>query len=561
MNNINKQILPLFGTPLDLKVRVERKAENTANMSLQNQLIFQNLSQIEQIEYIVSGLETIRNQSALQISLSGYKEVIKDLQKSKSNSYIDNSISTLNSELDILLPFSLSSFSIYDPLNTPINGQSNRSIRKANRLFESIASEILNKGLILSLELDKLIVEKKIENLKLKINNLKIQNKANILENNVLEMEKEKLDLRTRTELKFISLANKTGLNNTNIIANNSTKIEQTVKNILKKITFDNRTDTFPINSLPGNQLMPRINQYIKSISMYNMKRKGTIMVFSQIIGYSFNSNKNMLLKNIYKFLASSFRTMHCLISKPVFVVSPDKIEIQLFYYFLDPIKVLEKEKWKLGQTKKTKLLPSISSLAINNSEQNSSENSQVNKLSQLIKFHFKLINIRNKKIFIWRKKFIIRNAKKFQLICLILSRFFKKPVELNLIRLRYPYKDSNILVNFLAIMIRKTKIRIFIKKLFRWAIIKNPLKIQTDISNSANKSKSLIIPAFLSGMKLRIAGRLLTQRVIPRKTVKTTIRGALATGKVNFSDSARFTSKNKRGSFSITVSSGQNFK
>lgn len=561
MNNINKQILPLFGTPLDLKVRVERKAENTANMSLQNQLIFQNLSQIEQIEYIVSGLETIRNQSALQISLSGYKEVIKDLQKSKSNSYIDNSISTLNSELDILLPFSLSSFSIYDPLNTPINGRSNRSIRKANRLFESIASEILNKGLILSLELDKLIVEKKIENLKLKINNLKIQNKANILENNVLEMEKEKLDLRTRTELKFISLANKTGLNNTNIIANNSTKIEQTVKNILKKITFDNRTDTFPINSLPGNQLMPRINQYIKSISMYNMKRKGTIMVFSQIIGYSFNSNKNMLLKNIYKFLASSFRTMHCLISKPVFVVSPDKIEIQLFYYFLDPIKVLEKEKWKLGQTKKTKLLPSISSLAINNSEQNSSENSQVNKLSQLIKFHFKLINIRNKKIFIWRKKFIIRNAKKFQLICLILSRFFKKPVELNLIRLRYPYKDSNILVNFLAIMIRKTKIRIFIKKLFRWAIIKNPLKIQTDISNSANKSKSLIIPAFLSGMKLRIAGRLLTQRVIPRKTVKTTIRGALATGKVNFSDSARFTSKNKRGSFSITVSSGQNFK
>lgn len=561
MNNINKQILPLFGTPLDLKVRVERKAENTANMSLQNQLIFQNLSQIEQIEYIVSGLETIRNQSALQISLSGYKEVIKDLQKSKSNSYIDNSISTLNSELDILLPFSLSSFSIYDPLNTPINGRSNRSIRKANRLFESIASEILNKGLILSLELDKLIVEQKIENLKLKINNLKIQNKANILENNELEMEKEKLDLRTRTELKFISLANKTGLNNTNIIANNSTKIEQTVKNILKKITFDNRTDTFPINSLPGNQLMPRINQYIKSISMYNMKRKGTIMVFSQIIGYSFNSNKNMLLKNIYKFLASSFRTMHCLISKPVFVVSPDKIEIQLFYYFLDPIKVLEKEKWKLGQTKSNKLLPSISSLAINNSEQNSSENSQVNKLSQLIKFHFKLINIRNKKIFIWRKKFIIRNAKKFQLICLILSRFFKKPVELNLIRLRYPYKDSNILVNFLAIMIRKTKIRIFIKKLFRWAIIKNPLKIQTDISNSANKSKSLIIPAFLSGMKLRIAGRLLTQRVIPRKTVKTTIRGALATGKVNFSDSARFTSKNKRGSFSITVSSGQNFK
>jgi len=69
-----------------------------------------------------------------------------------------------------------------------------------------------------------------------------------------------------------------------------------------------------------------------------------------------------------------------------------------------------------------------------------------------------------------------------------------------------------------------------------------------------------MVLPAFLSGMKIRIAGRLLTQRVVPRKTVKTTVRGALATGKVNYSEMARITKKNKRGAFSITVTSGHNY-
>jgi hypothetical protein len=61
--------------------------------------------------------------------------------------------------------------------------------------------------------------------------------------------------------------------------------------------------------------------------------------------------------------------------------------------------------------------------------------------------------------------------------------------------------------------------------------------------------------------LKIRIAGRLMTQTVVPRKTVKTKLKGAFATGKVNYLDTARFTSKNKRGAFSITVSSGHHFK
>jgi hypothetical protein len=101
--------------------------------------------------------------------------------------------------------------------------------------------------------------------------------------------------------------------------------------------------------------------------------------------------------------------------------------------------------------------------------------------------------------------------------------------------------------------MINKIKLRIIIRKLFEKAVIKNLNKI-------TGKTKLNIIPAFLSGINIRVAGRLLTHRVIPRQTLKITRRGASARGKINYSDVARYTNKNKRGAFSITVSSGQNF-
>jgi hypothetical protein len=141
----------------------------------------------------------------------------------------------------------------------------------------------------------------------------------------------------------------------------------------------------------------------------------------------------------------------------------------------------------------------------------------------------------------------------KFKKLCDILSHLFKKPVQLDLIRLHYPYNDSNILVNLLGIMINKIRLRIIFRKLFEKAIIKNLNKVTGN--NNVN-----MLPAFLSGLKIRVAGRLLTHRVVPRKTVKTIRRGTSATGKINFSDVARYTNKNKRGAFSITVSSGQNF-
>jgi hypothetical protein len=231
------------------------------------------------------------------------------------------------------------------------------------------------------------------------------------------------------------------------------------------------------------------INKYIKSISKYNSET-----VKYQNIVYQFNKtnigiqNSSVgINKNVFTLLESTFLTMSSLISKPIIVITPNKVVIQLFYY--------------------------LNKFYSNN----------------------KLLN----------------NNDKLQSLCLNLSKIYKKPVELELDRLHYPYYDSNILSNMIGLISNIVKLRFIIKKLFTIAKIKKS-------NNFINKYS--IIPSYLSGFKIRVAGRLLTQRVIPRLTVKTIQRGTLARGKAQFVDSARFTNKNKRGSFSITVTMGHIF-
>jgi len=230
------------------------------------------------------------------------------------------------------------------------------------------------------------------------------------------------------------------------------------------------------------------INKYIKSISKYNSET-----VKYQNIVYQFN-NKGIqnssvgINKNVFTLLESTFLSMSSLISKPFIVITPNKVVIQLFYY--------------------------------------------------LNKFDYK-------------NNFLLNNNDKLQSLCLNLSKIYKKPVELELDRLHYPYFDSNILSNMIGLISNIVKLRFIIKNLFKIAKIKKT-------NNFINKYS--IIPSYLSGFKIRVAGRLLTQRVVPRLTVKTIQSGTLARGKAQFVDSARFTNKNKRGSFSITVTMGHIF-
>jgi hypothetical protein len=337
---------------------------------------------------------------------------------------------------------------------------------------------------------------------------------------------------------KIMSLINKTNQNNLENLMVSTNKIKNLdVKN--ETISIDsNPVSVVYFNNNTITEKKPIINQYLKSMSNYNMQSKGIFIYYSNIVGFNFNSETNKLIKNIYSLLASSFKSMYCLISKPVFVITPDKIIIQLFYYLFIPNLLKFKKIHKAvqqGYDNKNKL-----------KKRKIEIKKQYRKFRQLkIKVRIRLRKLSN----ITLSKVYQSRIKK---LCDILSSLFKKPVELDLIRLHYPYNDSNILVNLLGIMINKIKLRIILRKLFEKAVIKNLNKI-------TGKTKVNIIPAFLSGITIRVAGRLLTHRVIPRQTLKITRRGALARGKINYSDVARYTNKNKRGAFSITVSSGQN--
>jgi len=137
----------------------------------------------------------------------------------------------------------------------------------------------------------------------------------------------------------------------------------------------------------------------------------------------------------------------------------------------------------------------------------------------------------------------------KLRIISLILRRLFKKSVELEIIRLHYPFYETNIFVNLLSKTINKIKIRRILSKFFDKANIFDPNKL---IGKKIHK-----IPSFISGVKIRIAGRLLTQRIVPRQTVKTISKGSLARGKVIYLEKGNITNKNKRGAFNVTVTIG----
>src|SRR5438445_10773141 len=231
---------------------------------------------------------------------------------------------------------------------------------------------------------------------------------------------------------------------------------------------------------------------------------------------------------------------MYCLISKPVFKYTNDKVIIQLFYYLNIPRK---------------KIFRLFSIFYINSIKKNNDSSNLVTSCSAAkIRFLSNKIYIRlrvRKAIFRLKNKinlnllFKLRKLSlnkvfhnKFKLICEILSNSFNRPVELQLTRLHHPYHDSNILVNILALNLKnkRKKASILLQKI----LSKNPVK---DL-NDPNLISANSIPAFLSGLNIKISGRLMGESIIPRRTKKVFGKGASATGKVNYLDAARITKK-----------------
>lgn len=134
-----------------------------------------------------------------------------------------------------------------------------------------------------------------------------------------------------------------------------------------------------------------------------------------------------------------------------------------------------------------------------------------------------------------------------------ILSKVYKRPVQLRLVRLHYPYLNSSILAQLIAMNTQKYNFKAIMTRLFR----------RVKVSNS--KSPALL-PSQIVGIKVKISGRLLKQRSIPRKTVQTTQIGSFSSSLIASANKphlpkadgaveyATFTGKNKKGAFTVKV-------
>ena len=278
--------------------------------------------------------------------------------------------------------------------------------------------------------------------------------------------------------------------------------------------------------------------------------------------GYNRKGN-NRLIKYSYKLLFYFFKSMYCLISKPVFIFTPDKVVIELKYFLNIPkFKVF---KW-YSIFKNKKIREKRDARVKQNNKNNKRFNwNGIQNRNRIQKINWKvsrtLIRLNNKQTKVKNNLFNLNKynlfrvfSLKFKLICEILNNKFNKPVELQLIRLHQPYLDSNILVNLLSLNIRNKKFKpnVQIAKLFQKRVVKN-------VDDYQNKSVNCI-PTYLSGIKIRIGGRLLREHSIPKISKKRYERGASSIGKVNYLDTASINNKNKKGSYTLKISSGQNF-
>src|SRR6266550_4575457 len=378
-------------------------------------------------------------------------------------------------------------------------------------------------------------------------------NNTNTTNNNNTNMEEFYKNLFLTKMLK-LNLVNKWNL----------IQIEHTIKSIIKNKKFNYKTDPISIKSNTISVVYfknknfvndsnfsyfntPILNKYLQVMSKYNMINKNIYIYYSNIIGFNFINENNKLFKNIYKLLVYSFKSIFFLISKPFFLITPDKIIIQLFYYLFIPNILKAKKFYNIVKKNRKKNLRFYLIWKKRNRNRK--------RLYRKIRKFRVNTRVKLRKLYLYNITKIFPN--KFQNLCEILSNLFKKSIEFNLIRLHYPYNDSNILANLLAIFINRIKLRIIAKRLFGKAVIKYKTNNKSS-SNNVNKLK--IIPAFLSGINIKVAGRLLNNNKVPRKTVKTVRRGAVSKGKINYLDVARSSNKNKRGAYSITVSSGQKF-
>ena len=274
-----------------------------------------------------------------------------------------------------------------------------------------------------------------------------------------------------------------------------SKKVE--IKEIKETPSKSSYFDKIDMLNVPQSSKAPKENEFQTIIQKY-LKSFTTLdieLAQNQSILYEFNSktlNSKILNNNVSKILEYSFFEMSSVISRPYFYVTPKNVIINLFYF------VINKE--------------------------------------------------------LSNKKFLNINLEKLEGLSTKLSKFFKKPIKLDLTQIYSISNNSQILAHILGKLGLKRK-NSFTRIIGRF--LKHHSK---KIFFRKNQNQISRFSTILTGVNIKLGGRLMRGKIVPRRTVKKIQYGSLARSKSNYVTTARLTQKNKRGSFSFTVSIGHKF-
>jgi hypothetical protein len=275
----------------------------------------------------------------------------------------------------------------------------------------------------------------------------------------------------------------------------NKSELNLLNKNNLNLFNSENLNNNLTETTLKkSNSIFKNEQQYIKLITPFNYK----LANFSNNM-YTFTNRPfkqiNKILYILYLICKSAFLIMSSLISKPIVSINPKLMKITLFFY------------WK-----------------------------PLREIYYSSKSH---------------SKFLILHINKLEKLVNLLSKLFKKSIELELIRIYSPQNESNILANLIGNLSNFIKFRNIYMRLLKLSKTKNIYKgFKSRFSNNS-------IPSFLSGIYLKLAGRVLTQKSQKRVKSKIVQKGSLAKTKASLISTNRFVNKNKKGSFSITIKTG----
>lgn len=197
----------------------------------------------------------------------------------------------------------------------------------------------------------------------------------------------------------------------------------------------------------------------------------------------------------------------------------------------------------------------------------------------------------------------------------ILLAKIFKKNIDLQLIKMHNVGLDETILAKVISNNAKFDKSSVLMKKLLRKISISKASLIQYNKQNNilnsnakaynSNLNETVLVPVFsklnsqtelgvknvktisdskkninftqlydqtnnlnilqsnpithgkVVGLNIRIAGRLQKEPIKPKQTVKTITLGSLSKDRTNFNSSSSFTSKNKKGTFRITIKMG----